>query len=70
MSNKPDWEDAPEWAMWLAQDKPGDGECWVWFACEPKIFNDGWMQTNGGWRQIKSAPAFVDEWMNTLEPRP
>lgn len=34
---KPDWKDAPDWAMWLAQDDDGE---WGWFANEP-ILHDG-----------------------------
>lgn len=29
---KPSWDDAPEWANWLAMD--GDGE-WIWYKDEP-----------------------------------
>ena len=27
-TNKPDWEDAPDWANWLAQDMDGE---WYWY---------------------------------------
>ena len=33
---KPSWDDAPEWANWLAMDKDG---CWWWYEKEPE-FND------------------------------
>lgn len=29
---KPDWKDAPEWAMWLAMDMDGE---WYWFEKAP-----------------------------------
>lgn len=32
--NKPNWNDAPEWANYLAQDKTGR---WWWFKDEPVI---------------------------------
>lgn len=40
-SDKPKWSDAPEWAMWLAQDPDGH---WFWFHFEP-VFDglSGWM---------------------------
>ena len=31
--SKPDWKDAPEWAMWLAADDDG----WTWFEKEPVV---------------------------------
>ena len=36
---KPDWKDAPEWAMWLAVDE--DGEIW-WFKNEPALKDGVW----------------------------
>lgn len=30
--NKPDWKDAPEWAVWLAQDEDG---LWWWHEQKP-----------------------------------
>lgn len=53
-SNKPDWADAPSWAMWLACDGPGgDHERqWWWFEKEPKMSVTGlhknvWKNTGG-----------------------
>lgn len=34
--NKPNWEDAPKWANWLAMDANGT---WWWYEAEPYI---GW----------------------------
>lgn len=36
---KPDWNDAPEWAEWLAMD--ADGQYW-WFEKEPKFEDEEW----------------------------
>lgn len=30
--NKPSWNDAPEWARWLARDDDGD---WYWYESKP-----------------------------------
>ena len=72
---KPSWENAPEWAQWLAQD--ADGE-WCWFRHRPlkdsgmHIWNNnvslavkGEMQWQ---RSGESAPN--ENWRNTLEKRP
>lgn len=29
---KPDWDDAPKWAKWLAMDSDGD---WYWYESSP-----------------------------------
>ena len=34
---KPDWKDAPEWAMWLAMDEDGE---WWWYEDEPFLRNN------------------------------
>lgn len=34
---KPSWDDAPEWAEWLAQDGTGD---WYWFELKPSLHED------------------------------
>jgi len=33
---KPEWDEAPEWAKWLAQDYLGG---WWWFESKPKWCN-------------------------------
>ncbi len=32
--NRPDWKDAPEWAMWLSCDPSGN---WFWHDNKPKL---------------------------------
>ena len=64
---KPNWEDAPEWANWLAMD--ADGE-WYWFEEEPEIEGDGWdlyksMQQNR--HELASAGRC---WTQSLERKP
>lgn len=76
MSNKPNWIDAPEWAMWLAQDKNGD---WCHFLEKPiqGLFHwipreipeagDAFEYADEG--SIGKHPSNID-WKETLEPRP
>lgn len=73
---KPSWDDAPEWAQWLAMD--GDGR-WVWYETEP-FFN----QSDDTWEQpfnSENAAEYVtgipdcdgidwDQAFDTLEARP
>jgi hypothetical protein len=60
---KPDWKDAPEWALWLAMDKTGT---WYWYEKKPEptgILRD-W-----NWRNRRQV-AYLENWDKTLEPRP
>lgn len=52
--SKPDWKDAPSWAMWLAADPNG---YWVWFENEPEFDGTGWMQCPSD-----------SEWLQTQHP--
>ena len=35
---KPSWDDAPEWAEWLAMDHAG----WAWFEFRPDYISGSW----------------------------
>jgi hypothetical protein len=62
--SKPTWDEAPEWANWLARDEDGT---WGWFENEPRIrFNDGWYSDSGRYLTVEN----YDYWRDTLEPRP
>ena len=64
--NKPDWKDAPEWAVWLAQD--ADGEWW-WYQMRPhKVFEHIWYA--GGRAAAICKDQRSHKWENTLEARP
>lgn len=71
--DKPDWKDAPEWAMWVAQDSVGGytDHYWVWFEKEPEAMQTGWIDhsPDGRWHQT-TVVATSNDWRNTLEPRP
>lgn len=64
---KPSWDDAPEWANWLAVD--GDG-CWYWYEEKPvwEDHSESWREESENGR-IKEAhmPISADQ---SLEPRP
>ena len=60
---KPTWDEAPEWASWLAQQKDGS---WWWFEKKPEIYGGVWYT----WIKDKSEPYVVAEnWKDTLESR-
>lgn len=61
----PSWDDAPEWANWLAQDKDG---MWNWYESEPKLGGENWYTKTG----VLSESALIDfdRWKQTLEQRP
>ena len=64
LQNKPSWEDAPEWAEWLAQDEDGE---WKWLAGLPGKYVDGWtaVKIKGCCKGIA-----LGDWRDTLEKRP
>jgi hypothetical protein len=70
---KPSWNDAPEWAQWLAQDKNG---LWNWFEIEPYPYIETWcFEYSHGTKSYKAAsnksPRHINkDWQSTLEKRP
>lgn len=64
LQNKPGWNDAPEWAEWLAQDEDGE---WKWLAGLPGKYVDGWTAV-----KIKGCckGLVLGDWRDTLEKRP
>lgn len=68
MNGKPEWKDAPEWAMWLAQD--GDG-FWCWFQKKPYLPEGlrDWLWNNGTEYEIAGLDK-AGEWRKSLERRP
>ena len=69
LQNKPSWNVAPEWAMWLCQFVTGE---WMWFASRP-IPN-----CMGGWgvafdprrNELASDGRLISDFCDTLEKRP
>lgn len=68
--NRPSWNDAPQWAQWLAQDEDGE---WWWHQEEPELSHEEGCFDSGG--RLESICAGIDDiaghdWRDTLEPRP
>lgn len=63
---KPSWNDAPEWANWLAMDEGGD---WFWYEQKPywNQIRRSWVDSNSG--RIASAYISFDA-DKSLDPRP
>jgi hypothetical protein len=68
-ANKPKWEDAPDWANYLAQDSCGR---WYWYKEEPIFMEDNLgfsiFQTNGFINLNERAE--VTGWEYSLQQRP
>lgn len=63
---KPSWDDAPDWAGWLAQDGTG---AWFWYERRPTLYTyDGYLEdrTHGRWIVAAAAEPFPGH----VEPRP
>lgn len=60
---KPDWKDAPSWAVWLAQDKDGE---WYWYEKRPRKLRACWI----GVGNVQNVDVMDNsEWGKTLEKR-
>ena len=59
---KPSWDEAPEWANWLAMDDAG---YWFWYQEKP-ILRSGCFVAAGG--KVSLAP--YSRWKESLERRP
>ncbi|AXF51925.1 MAG: hypothetical protein [Caudoviricetes sp.] len=69
---KPGWDEAPEWANYLVQDRKG---VWVWFANEPEAVETEayayWrVGDDGGRSLVHDRPKENPGWKDTLELRP
>jgi hypothetical protein len=60
--NKPSWEDAPAWAMFLVQDLYGR---WAWCENEPFVAYGHWCNPTGAVMFHLNR-----DWDKSLEPRP
>jgi len=66
---KPDWKDAPEWAMYLAQDESGK---WYWYSHKPVQYSSSFMNPDryDAMAQRAEIVRTNNNWMDTLEARP
>lgn len=62
--SKPSWDDAPEWAQWMAQDENGE---WYWYEREPVEQRESWSAMGG---RARSADPGRHIWTDTKEARP
>ena len=66
----PSWDDAPEWANWMAMDKDGE---WYWFAPRPIKKATEWDSVDGVQAQFSGVthpnPSSYD-WTKSIQPRP
>lgn len=64
---KPSWDEAPDWARYLAQDYDGS---WTWFEKKPSTNShlNYWFRT--GDNMMQRAHTQMDLWKETLEERP
>lgn len=69
LQSKPSWEDAPEWAVYMAQSPNGH---WEFFAVKPRA--EGWWRHPIGERSSANnasiRSAILGDWRDTLEKRP
>ena len=64
---KPSWDEAPEWANWLAMD--GNG-LWYWYEVEPdKSDILGYFYAENGGKYV-AAISPTSEWTESLARRP
>jgi len=66
MSVKPSWENAPDWAQWLAQDEDGS---WWWYGAKPEWSDGFWWAETVLFLRASNRP-FFPEAESTLEARP
>lgn len=64
---KPSWDDAPPWALYLAQDADGG---WWWFGRKPLMYKDFWAIPDSGPADRQSFAGFSVDWQESLERKP
>lgn len=62
-NERPEWKDAPDWAMYTAMDRDGE---WYWYENEPIPRDDFWEVSEGKCRMAYEP----SHWTETLESRP
>ena len=69
ISDIPSWDDAPEWAEFLAQDKSG---VWYFYQFPVVVDEDWWVEAEGFDGKIEELPKTEnrDNWRTSLQSRP
>lgn len=69
ITGMPRWEDAPEWAQWLAQDLSGN---WYWYQIKPHKEMSTWDTFAAMTHRHTDSPMAVvlGNWEDTLQERP
>lgn len=72
LQNKPSWEDAPEWAEWLAQD---EDSVWYWHQKDPStkgedVSGSKYWLSHGSSDIACGGGEILGSWRDTLERRP
>lgn len=72
LQNKQSWNDAPEWADWLAQDTAGlDGiGAWWWYRTKPTNGDRTWSSKGHSSSPAPKRGEVLGDWRDTLEKRP
>lgn len=65
-ADTPSWNDAPEWAQWVAQAKGGN---WFWFKNKPEAMTTAWAY-DGEQIELAFRGQKNPNWRETLEQRP
>lgn len=63
--NKPNWDNAPAWANWLAMDSDGE---WYWYEKQPIQNGNNW-EINSVHDKWKSTNIVSLIWSDSLETR-
>lgn len=63
----PNWDNAPEWANWTAQNKDGN---WNWFEVEPELYDYRFFPVDFTKHQFALRSENTDGWESSLEKKP
>lgn len=66
-SEVPNWDNAPEWANWTAQNKDGN---WNWFEAEPELYDYRFFPVDFTKHQFALRSENTDGWESSLEKKP
>lgn len=67
--SKPSWDDAPEWAQFLAQDEGGE---WYWYEHKPQMMHarfDIDYSVKGREKSRAAKARIIKNWSESLEAR-